>query len=296
MPVININEIVIRKRLRKVNQDFAKSLAEQIKEVGLMTPILLSGKTLVAGAHRLEAYKILGRDQIAYSPIGDVNDPEYLAIYEIDENLFRHELSPAERAEHITKRVEIMAKRKMSEKIKTKEEKSKEEGTLTQTGKVYLPEQKSVDSDADAEAKKELAENLGIDVSNLRKEIANHRAVTEAGLDQNKLEELNGTQYKRVASVAKKEGAEAAKVELEHQLVKVKMKDSEIGGRLKESVISHDWKAKLKQDINVLLSARAVINRLKADPKLNSSDFENEYFESCDLNPLIEYLKSKAES
>ncbi len=54
---------------------------------------------------------------MTYSPIGDVNDPEYLAIYEIDENLFRHELSPAERAEHIAKRVEIMAKRKLPEKM-----------------------------------------------------------------------------------------------------------------------------------------------------------------------------------
>ncbi len=152
------------------------------------------------------------------------------------------------------------------------------------------------ESNSKAEAKKELAKSLGLGASDLNKEIKNHEAVSNAGLDQNKLEELNGTQYKRVAAVAKKEGAEAAKVELEHQLAKVKMKDSEIGGRLKESVISHDWKAKLKQDITVLVSARAVINRLKADPKLNSSDFENEYFESCDLNPLIEYLKSKAES
>lgn len=304
VPVINISEIVIRKRMRKINYEKAKSLSESIKEIGLLTPVLLSGKTLVAGAHRVEAHKILGEKQIQYSPIGDANDPEFLAIYEIDENLFRHELSPAERAEHIAKRIEIMAARKFPEKLKDTTESyvkieldkgsRKDSDKLCQ--KVSEVAERGAERAAKAEAKKELAESLGMETTHINAEIKNHQAVTDAGLDQNKLEELNGTQYKRVASVAKKEGAEAAKNELEVQLNKAKKKDSEIGGQLKESVLSHDWNAKLKQDINVLLSARSIISRLKKDEKLNSSSLDNSYFEDSDLTPLIEFLREKIEA
>lgn len=56
-----IDDILITKNRRKVNQDKVKELAESIKEIGLLNPIILSKDyILFAGAHRLEACKLLG--------------------------------------------------------------------------------------------------------------------------------------------------------------------------------------------------------------------------------------------
>ena len=58
---------------------------------------------LVAGAHRLEAAKRLGWTSIACT-VASGDDHDRAALVEIDENLVRNGLSPAERAVHIDKR------------------------------------------------------------------------------------------------------------------------------------------------------------------------------------------------
>lgn len=106
---INVTGIAVYDRLRAVDETKAKALADSMKQVGLITPITVRpdgdigvGYKLIAGAHRLAAAKMLRWDNIT-AIVVDVAAAE-ARIAEIDENLVRNELSPAERSMHIAER------------------------------------------------------------------------------------------------------------------------------------------------------------------------------------------------
>lgn len=127
--LIAIRSIASLPGRRDVNKNAASALAESIKSIGLKTPItvrLVDGfvdfdgvvvdgqPVLVTGAHRLEAARLLGWDKIeCYVFEGDnVLDAE---LWEIDENLCRHNLTPTEEAEHISRRKELWEARREQE-------------------------------------------------------------------------------------------------------------------------------------------------------------------------------------
>ena len=107
--MIHVGFISTLGRLREVDPAQVKSLAESIKEVGLINPITVyprdiirNGQTvegygLVAGAHRLEACKSLGWSEVPVVVV-DLDDNDRI-IAECDENLCGSRLSPAEKAE-----------------------------------------------------------------------------------------------------------------------------------------------------------------------------------------------------
>jgi N6-adenosine-specific RNA methylase IME4 len=107
---------VLPDRMRKLRPEVVAELAESIRVQGLLHPILLRprsrngiGFILVAGRHRLEAVRALKHDSIrAEIREGLVADAAELA--EIDENLIRADLTPAERAMHIGRRKELYEK------------------------------------------------------------------------------------------------------------------------------------------------------------------------------------------
>lgn len=104
---IRINEIVLpESRKRQLVPEKVLELVESVREIGLLQPIVISSdKRLIAGLHRLEAYKQLGWQEI------DCVVKEYgkleAELAEIDENLVRAELTVLERAEHLKRRKEI---------------------------------------------------------------------------------------------------------------------------------------------------------------------------------------------
>ncbi|MBF0115631.1 MAG: ParB N-terminal domain-containing protein [Magnetococcales bacterium] len=113
MNMIPIENIVVGKRLRQIRQEAVDLLAGSIGEVGLMNPIVVSpilddeGEEtgmfrLIAGNHRLEAYKKLGKTEIP-ATIGTGSDVDQ-RLAEIDENLCRADLTHLERAEHLAER------------------------------------------------------------------------------------------------------------------------------------------------------------------------------------------------
>lgn len=280
---IEIDKIIIRKRHRKVNPAKVAELAESINEIGLINPISLNRNTLLAGAHRLAAYKLLGEDRIPFAPCGINGDEDTNTLIEIDENLFRNELSAAEKAQHISERVDIMTRKKMPEKLKDSEETyAKQRQSAEVSNKVYQKVKQGAERAATAEAKKDVANILGTQTSNINADINRHKAVVYAKLDQNDLEELNTTQYNRVASIAKSQGAEAAKAELEQQLTKPD----------KDATNKHNFTLYLKQDINVLVSARSIIKRrTPSECSQIESMFYKDAFESIDT--LIDHMRSK---
>jgi N6-adenosine-specific RNA methylase IME4 len=118
LPVaVRLDQIDVGFRLRELDLDKVAALKSSIEQIGLRTPISATGPAdksfddpdfrvrLTAGAHRLEAIRQLGREHIAVI----VNDEDDLdsELWEIDENLIRAELKPADKALFTFRRKEI---------------------------------------------------------------------------------------------------------------------------------------------------------------------------------------------
>lgn len=92
-------------------------LAQSMKEVGLIQPIVVrpvqiisgvaqDGYQIVAGHHRVAAARALGWEGIS-AIIIDSTEHLQAELVEIDENLMRAELTPAQRAAHVKRRKQI---------------------------------------------------------------------------------------------------------------------------------------------------------------------------------------------
>ena len=104
--LIPINEITISPGRREVQSGDVKELADSIAEVGLINPIMVDqSHTLIAGLHRLEAMKMLGRTEIECT-VSDLAGLQ-AELAEIDENFIRKDLSDAEFRELLLWRKEI---------------------------------------------------------------------------------------------------------------------------------------------------------------------------------------------
>lgn len=111
---IQTDAIEVPSRLRAVDPDKVRALADSMDAIGLRQPITVWSRAgdhldIVAGAHRLEAAQFLGWEWIdAVFIDGDDIDRQ---LWEIDENLMRAELSATQMAEHLSKRKELWAVR-----------------------------------------------------------------------------------------------------------------------------------------------------------------------------------------
>jgi hypothetical protein len=106
---IMIDDVVIGDGHREVNQTSVKRLADSIEKIGLRHPITVRRRgdkyLLVAGRHRLEACKRLGREHVPALIVSMNNDEARL--WEIAENLHRSELTKLERDEQIAEWIKI---------------------------------------------------------------------------------------------------------------------------------------------------------------------------------------------
>jgi len=102
---------------RRLQPEAVKELAESMAAIGLKTPITVRKAMryrdqiptevweIVAGRHRAAAARRLGWTEI--EAIVSTGDPASDRLWEISENLHRADLDPIERAEHITKWIEL---------------------------------------------------------------------------------------------------------------------------------------------------------------------------------------------
>src|SRR5262245_47713668 len=100
--LIQVSDIVVApNRMRALQPEKVAEIAESIQaRGGLLQPIVLRPRGrnsfwLVAGRHRLEAAHELGLDSVR-AVILDGLDADAALLAEIDENLIRADLSPAE--------------------------------------------------------------------------------------------------------------------------------------------------------------------------------------------------------
>ena len=104
--LIPISEITIGPGRREAQPGDVRELANSIAEVGLINPIMIDQSyTLIAGLHRLEATKLLGRTEIECTVSDLAGLQAELAV--IDENFIRKDLSDAEFRELLLRRKEI---------------------------------------------------------------------------------------------------------------------------------------------------------------------------------------------
>lgn len=92
-------------RARDLDPFWAEGLAAIIAAQGLMTPIMvrpIEGQRfrLVAGLHRLEAYRRLERDTIP-AQLSEAGSDDEARLQEVMENLGRHELNALDRCHHL---------------------------------------------------------------------------------------------------------------------------------------------------------------------------------------------------
>ena len=104
--LVPISEITVNPGRREAAPGDVKELADSILEVGLINPIMVDqAHTLIAGLHRLEAMKLLGRTEIECT-VSDL-DGLQVELAEIDENFVRKDLSDDEFRELLLRRKEI---------------------------------------------------------------------------------------------------------------------------------------------------------------------------------------------
>lgn len=108
---IQISSIKIKDNRRPINNLKVSELAESIKNIGLINPITVrkdenNGYALIAGLHRLEAFKSLNRDEIQVNVLSvEENEAD---LMEIDENLIRNEIHFIDRGDLFNRRDEIL--------------------------------------------------------------------------------------------------------------------------------------------------------------------------------------------
>jgi len=104
--LIAIREIKINPGRRAILPKQLQELAQRISTVGLLNPITIDRNyTLIAGQHRLEAVKLLGREEIECT----VSSLEGLEaeLAEIDENVVRSDLAALDYSDLLLRRKEV---------------------------------------------------------------------------------------------------------------------------------------------------------------------------------------------
>ncbi len=105
---IRVDEVVVGERLRPLSEATVAEIAASMQRLGQLQPISIHQPDdtpyLVAGHHRLAAAKLLGWAKIKATVLPADMAADDIKLAEIDENLARAELSPAQRSAHMEAR------------------------------------------------------------------------------------------------------------------------------------------------------------------------------------------------
>jgi ParB/RepB/Spo0J family partition protein len=186
MPIA-IDDIIIPNGRREIDPAVVKRLADSIENVGLRHPITVRRRgeqyILVAGRHRIEACRKLGREHVPACIVSMTNAEA--RMWEIAENLHRAELTKLDRSNQIAEWV------KLCEEVR----------------KVSAP---SGGRQPSEQGKRAAAAELGVDEKAVRDavKIASisseaQEAATEAGIDDNQSKLLKVAREKPEQQVAK---------------------------------------------------------------------------------------------
>ncbi|AZB57757.1 chromosome partitioning protein ParB [Cereibacter sphaeroides] len=109
---VAVSEVLVRNRMRPVSDAGVKSLIASVTETGVMKDAIhvrkkKDGKLyLIAGAHRLEAARLMGWDEIPAKVWTDATD-DWARLMEIDDNLAGAEMNALDTAIFLAARKQI---------------------------------------------------------------------------------------------------------------------------------------------------------------------------------------------
>jgi len=172
---VKIEDIEIREnRFRPIDTDFVKNLAENIIENGLFNPVLVTkDNVLIAGNHRLEAYK-LNRELFIPSNIIEFEATEDdQIIMEMSENVIRNDLKKSD-------------KHRLYKELRILRDARKDNGGLNKKSEMGSIEPTSLLSTKEVERKSELlrradAKEVGFTSGSEQKRVS---AVIASGIDE----------------------------------------------------------------------------------------------------------------
>jgi ParB-like chromosome segregation protein Spo0J len=187
---IPVDDVVVGDGHREVNSAAVKRLADSINQIGLRHPITVREKggqyLLVAGRHRLEAYRKMDIEYIPATIVKMTNDDARL--WEIAENLHRAELTKLERDDNIAEWIKITERIQSSQFAKNESRRDDGRGHRAEGGIAAAARDLGLDKD-DAHRAVKVAS-----LSNEAKE-----AARETGLDNNRSALLDAASKPTVA-------------------------------------------------------------------------------------------------
>ena len=190
--LIPINEITVSPGRRDAAPGDVKELADSILEVGLINPIMVDQTyTLIAGLHRLEAMKLLGRTEIECT-VSEL-DGLQVALAEIDENFVRKDLSDDEFRELLLRRKEI---------YESLHPETKRGGDRSKRTKCPFDTAKSFADDT--------AEKWGVDPRTVRREIQTAKNLTSEAKEIIKGAKVTKSDALKLSRLAPEQQTEAA--------------------------------------------------------------------------------------
>ena len=190
--LIPINEITVSPGRRDAAPGDVKELADSILEVGLINPIMVDQTyTLIAGLHRLEAMKLLGRTEIECT-VSEL-DGLQVALAEIDENFIRKDLSDDEFRELLLRRKEI---------YESLHPETKRGGDRSKRTKCPFDTAKSFADDT--------AEKWGVDPRTVRREIQTAKNLTPKAKEIIKGSKVTKSDALKLSRLAPEQQTEAA--------------------------------------------------------------------------------------
>ena len=194
--LVPISEITVNPGRREAAPGDVKELADSILEVGLINPIMVDqAHTLIAGLHRLEAMKLLGRTEIECT-ISDL-DGLQVALAEIDENFVRKDLSDDEFRELLLRRKEIYESLHPETKNggDRKSEKIRSAKCTSDSSKSFVDD---------------TADKLGVDPSTVRREIQTAKNLTPEAKEIIKGAKVTKSDALKLSRLAPEQQTEAA--------------------------------------------------------------------------------------
>ena len=167
---VPVEDVAIVGGRREVDEAAVCRLVESIKSIGLQTPITIwsraahdadgveiDGYKLIAGRHRLEAFRRLGESRIP-AIIRDCDEID-AEMWEISENLHRADLSKVERDRCIRRFAELIEKRDARDS----------ERLVPQTAAPVLPDGRRKGPQHEKGTARKVAEETGVSVDTVRR-------------------------------------------------------------------------------------------------------------------------------
>jgi ParB-like chromosome segregation protein Spo0J len=116
---LTLDQVEVTAWHRPYDATAVSRLAQSIRDIGLQHPISVVSKdgrfALVAGRHRLEAFRVLAEERIPATLV-ELSDID-ARLWEISENLHRVELTVTQRAEQIAEYVDLAKQKREAEKV-----------------------------------------------------------------------------------------------------------------------------------------------------------------------------------